>query len=277
MSQVSILVPAFNEAAVIGSTLAPITGKGFEIIVIANGCSDQTAEVARSAAPDAAVLETTIGDKTNALNLGLAAAKHDIIVVLDADTLTTAAAVRELAGALEASKCCLAYGMIDFNLDASSWAVRAFYKAWQKNTYFDKGKVGAFFALKKSALENKGGFADVTNDDEWVRRTFANTSTLVAAAHYSVRAPRDLANLIQVRRRVRRGNRDLKSGGVSPIRSHTCGQLFLMIRLILRPWLWLGAGVYAYTYFITEYTKPARQARWERDLSNRTSEALGDL
>lgn len=269
MTQVAILIPAYNEEAVIARTLKPISGSGFELIVIANGCSDKTAEVARAAAPDATVLETPVGNKTLALNMGLDKTRADIVVALDGDTETTAQAVRALSETLAQSHAAMAYGLIHFDVDQSSWAVRAFYQAWQMNRYFDQGKVGAFFALKRSAILAEGGFAYVTNDDEWVRRTFTGRSILVPSAHYSVRAPRDLANLINVRRRVTRGNRALARDGLAGAQSGPTDLIFLAVRLGCRPWLWGGAAVYAYTIYATRMKKATKPERWERDLSNR--------
>src|SRR5947208_1525909 len=47
---ISIIVPAYNEEACLEATLEALRRQNhpsFEIIVVANGCTDQTAEVAR--------------------------------------------------------------------------------------------------------------------------------------------------------------------------------------------------------------------------------------
>lgn len=69
----AIIIPAHNEAAVIGQTLKGLlrqVGEGDEVIVVCNGCSDDTAGVARRFEPRVTVLETDVPSKTNALNLG---------------------------------------------------------------------------------------------------------------------------------------------------------------------------------------------------------------
>ncbi len=73
MIAATVLIPAWNEAAVIGRTLAGLSpaANRLRIVVIANACTDATAARARQAAPGAVVLETPVPGKCAALNLGL--------------------------------------------------------------------------------------------------------------------------------------------------------------------------------------------------------------
>ncbi|MGA8273701.1 MAG: glycosyltransferase, partial [Candidatus Sulfotelmatobacter sp.] len=85
---VSIIIPAHNEGAVIARTLKAMTDGAqpaeLDIIVVCNGCSDDTAAVARRFSPAVRVLETAIAGKTNALNLGDEAARSFPRVYVDA-------------------------------------------------------------------------------------------------------------------------------------------------------------------------------------------------
>ncbi len=57
----TVLIPAHNESALIGRTLAPLRGDArFRVIVVANGCNDATAAEARGALPTARVIETRV-------------------------------------------------------------------------------------------------------------------------------------------------------------------------------------------------------------------------
>ena len=89
---VSVVIPAYNEARVIASTVRTILAsdyKNLEVIVIDDGSLDDTADVVRREfAGDKRVelLRMANGGKANALNFGITSAKGEIVVALDADT-----------------------------------------------------------------------------------------------------------------------------------------------------------------------------------------------
>jgi biofilm PGA synthesis N-glycosyltransferase PgaC len=89
---ISILVAAYNEEASIADTLHSIARSdypgAFEVIVIDDGSKDATASIAESLGyPWLRVLRQPRNQgKSAALNRGLAAARHDLIVTLDADS-----------------------------------------------------------------------------------------------------------------------------------------------------------------------------------------------
>src|SRR5438270_8573792 len=89
MSGFSIIIPAHNEGAVIEATLHSLLANRVEgelqIIVVANGCTDDTAARARAVDGPIEVIETPVGSKTHALNLGDRAAKFFPRAYLDAD------------------------------------------------------------------------------------------------------------------------------------------------------------------------------------------------
>ena len=101
----SIIIPAHNEAAVIDRTLEaldPLIAAGtVEVIVVPNGCTDDTADRARGHA-GVRVVERTEGSKTAALNAGDAHATRWPRLYLDADIEAApealAQAVRALSG-----------------------------------------------------------------------------------------------------------------------------------------------------------------------------------
>jgi cellulose synthase/poly-beta-1,6-N-acetylglucosamine synthase-like glycosyltransferase/peptidoglycan/xylan/chitin deacetylase (PgdA/CDA1 family)/spore germination protein YaaH len=89
---VSVIVPAYNEARVISSTVRTILASDhekLEIIVIDDGSLDDTSGVVRNDFGHddrVQLLRIANGGKANALNVGIAHAKGDVIVALDADT-----------------------------------------------------------------------------------------------------------------------------------------------------------------------------------------------
>ncbi|MBB3348995.1 glycosyltransferase [Sphingomonas sp. BK069] len=89
---VSVLIPAFNEARVIESSVRRILASGgvrVEVIVIDDGSTDGTSDVVRAAFaidPRVRLLTLTNGGKARALNIALAQARGDVVIALDADT-----------------------------------------------------------------------------------------------------------------------------------------------------------------------------------------------
>jgi peptidoglycan-N-acetylglucosamine deacetylase len=89
---VSVIIPAFNEAKVIAASIRKILSsdhRNISVIVIDDGSSDGTSDVVRSSfadTPRVKLITTPNGGKARAINLGLAEADGDIVVVLDADT-----------------------------------------------------------------------------------------------------------------------------------------------------------------------------------------------
>jgi cellulose synthase/poly-beta-1,6-N-acetylglucosamine synthase-like glycosyltransferase/peptidoglycan/xylan/chitin deacetylase (PgdA/CDA1 family) len=88
---VSIIVPAFDEAVGIEGTVRSLAASSypdFEVIVVDDGSVDGTADVVeRLALPGVTVIRQPNAGKPAALNRGLEAARHDVIVMVDADTV----------------------------------------------------------------------------------------------------------------------------------------------------------------------------------------------
>jgi cellulose synthase/poly-beta-1,6-N-acetylglucosamine synthase-like glycosyltransferase/peptidoglycan/xylan/chitin deacetylase (PgdA/CDA1 family)/spore germination protein YaaH len=89
---VTVLIPAFNEERVIGESIRGIlasTHQNLNVIVIDDGSADGTSEAVRtgfSDEPRVKLITAQNGGKARAVNIGLARATGDIVVVLDADT-----------------------------------------------------------------------------------------------------------------------------------------------------------------------------------------------
>ena len=81
------LIPAHNEADTIGRCVAAVRASTYpleKIIVVADACTDDTAERARQAG--ATVVESDVKDKAGAQNTVLPSIDTELIVGFDADT-----------------------------------------------------------------------------------------------------------------------------------------------------------------------------------------------
>lgn len=92
-----VLVPAYNEEARIQDTVRAVLSipEVGGVLVIDDGSSDATAEVARANGARVIRLPRNLG-KGEALNRGAAACSADVIVLLDADLGTSASEARHL-------------------------------------------------------------------------------------------------------------------------------------------------------------------------------------
>ncbi|MEU6666155.1 glycosyltransferase [Streptomyces sp. NPDC046727] len=171
---VSVLVPAYNEAKCIENTVRSLTRSDHpvEVLVVDDGSADGTAEIVEALAlPDVRVIRQANAGKPAALNRGLANARHDLIVMMDGDTVFEPATVRELVQPFADPR----VGAVAGNAKVGN--KNRLIGAWQHIEYvmgfnLDRrmydilrcmptipGAVGAF---RKSALERVGGMSDDT-------------------------------------------------------------------------------------------------------------------
>ncbi|MFD4139469.1 MULTISPECIES: glycosyltransferase [unclassified Streptomyces] len=96
---VTVLVPAYNERECIANTVNSLMASEhpIEVIVIDDGSSDGTADIVEEMwLPNVRVVRQPNGGKPAALNNGIRHARHDIVVMMDGDTVFEPATVGEL-------------------------------------------------------------------------------------------------------------------------------------------------------------------------------------
>ncbi|MGY0232062.1 bifunctional polysaccharide deacetylase/glycosyltransferase family 2 protein [Longispora urticae] len=90
-SPVSVLVPAHNESANIAATVRSLLDTDHpevEVIVVDDGSSDGTADIVEALGlPGVLVVRQANAGKPAALNTGLRHARHDLVVMVDGDTV----------------------------------------------------------------------------------------------------------------------------------------------------------------------------------------------
>src|SRR5512140_361291 len=114
-SGITVIVPAYNEAASIVDTIKSIqaqTVPADEIIVIDDCSSDNTGELARQCGVTVLRRPINTGSKADAQNFALAHVHTPYIMAIDADTTLAPDAIEKLVGALNDPKVAAACGFV---------------------------------------------------------------------------------------------------------------------------------------------------------------------
>lgn len=268
----SIVIPAHNEAAGIGSTLdslAPLAlSLNVDVVVVANGCADDTVAIAQSK-PGVKVLELREPSKTSALNLAEMATARWPRIYLDADIRISLAAVCDTLTQLDRTGALAGRPPYLWVLDGVSWPVRAYYHARNRIPSAHLALWGAgVYALSADGRRRFGAFPDIVADDLFVDNQFAAwEKQVVQTDPVRVSVPRSARSLLKVLRRQNRGAKQLRSEtSVSTFRE--------LAHSITGPWSLLNAVVYAGFSLLSR--SPGRcKDRWERDESSRSGKPPG--
>lgn len=169
---ISVIIPAHNEQDYLGATLDALNRQDYpeyEIVVVANGCTDATVEAAQEKCHRLVTLsQKSLGV---ARNLGARMAAGDLLVFLDADTVLEPCALRIIAEEFTVRD---AGGTLKGQPDASRFAYRLIY--WLKNFIHrfvvHNGSSGVILCWKKD-FARVGGFderLELRENSELIRR-----------------------------------------------------------------------------------------------------------
>ena len=209
----SVVIPAHDEAAVIGRCLdALFTGfqEGeLDVVVVCNGCSDETAALARSSRHPVRVAKLRSASKPAALRWGDAAAREFPRLYLDADVVLPGSAARVVLERLR-SGALAARPPIRYEASGASAPVRSYYRARSRVPAVLGSLWGAgVYGLSATGRSRFGPFPDVVADDLWVDRLFDEGEVeIVDSAPVVVSVPRRSRDLLRVLRRTYRGKRE---------------------------------------------------------------------
>ncbi|MGZ8667686.1 MAG: glycosyltransferase [Solirubrobacterales bacterium] len=217
---VDVVIPAHDEEAALPACLASLLAqRGVEALnlcVVANGCSDRTAEVARSyreaaaaAGHRLAVLELPEAGKAGALNAADPPLDGETRVYLDADTALSAGALlalhRELAGAGPRLASPLPLPLLPADRLARSYA-----EVWMRLPSVAGQVVGlGCYAVNRAGRERWSAMPRIVADDAFVRSRFAAGERRLLEGEQMVNAFPSGRALLGVLRRWRDGNREL--------------------------------------------------------------------
>lgn len=279
---ISIVVPAFNESSVIARTLKALTDGAspgeLDVIVVCNGCTDDTAAIARSFGQPVRVIETELPSKPSALNLGDQAAESFPRLYADADVMITLGAIRKLVKRLEQGDVLAVAPTPQIDLAGCSWPVRACFDITSRLPSAQEGIGGSgVYALSEAGHQRFREFPMVTSDDGYVRIQFrpAERETLTSATS-TVFAPATVKDLIAYKTRAHYGSFELAElfpelwENRGPSNTWALGGLFRC------PWLWHKLLVYSLIAILSRCRAIVQLRRktfaWRRDESSRVAE-----
>lgn len=283
---ISVVIPAHNEASVIQRSLEALTKAAapgeLEVIVVCNGCSDATAEIARAFGEPVRVLETETASKANALNLGDDAARSFPRVYMDADIVMSFQSVQQLAATLAKGPAAAAAPRVNTVFPkGGAWSVRAYYNFWMALPYVQEGMVAAgVYAVSREGRARFGRFPDVIADDGYFRLLFAPDERVeVANAVSTVSAPSKISDLIKIKTRSRLGLFQLQSGFPELFERHTKTTRYdqALIAIARRPDLYLNAIPYVLITLCARYRAIQQFKRIDRYVWERDNSSRGDL
>jgi glycosyltransferase involved in cell wall biosynthesis len=219
----SVIIPASNEEHYIDRCLQALfastpVGMAAEAVVVANGCRDRTAEVARMQAALAqkagwqlTVLDLAQGSKPGALNAGDAAAKGDLRVYLDADIVVSADVMAQVTAALQVDRP-VYVGATPVIPPAQSAVTRAYGRFWSRLPFAKSVAPGyGLFAVNAAGRARWAAFPAIISDDTFVRLQFEPSERVQVPARYDWPMIEGFGALVRVRRRQDAGVRELES------------------------------------------------------------------
>jgi hypothetical protein len=267
----SIVIPAHNEEAVIGVTLAPLRSlirHDIEVIVVSNGSTDRTAAIARSI-PGIRVLELSRASKSAALNAGDSIATAWPRLYLDADIIISSETVLAVLARLSEPGILAARPSFRYLTTNCDPLVRAYYRTRQRMPAMSEHLWGAgAYGLNEIGHRRLGRFPIVTADDLYVDQLFTQCEReIVVSEPVGVRCPQSARALLNTLRRVYRGRAELAArqqaqavGGVRPLL-----QTVRDFRAMSDALVYLGFVLAG------RVTRRQSTSKWHRDNTSRTT------
>src|SRR5262249_13951049 len=132
-----------------------------DIVVVCNGCTDDTAAAARRHVYPLRVIETDVASKPAALNLGDAAARGFPRFYLDADVRVSIDALRATADLLARPGVLAAAPRLAVDVQGRPWPIRAYYRVWTQLPYCQDGMIGSgLYALNAEGRARFRAFSE---------------------------------------------------------------------------------------------------------------------
>lgn len=274
----SVVIPAHNEARTIARTLAALRSgtdpAELDIVVVCNGCTDETAAVARAADGGVRVLEIGEASKVEAVRVGNAATTVFPRVHLDADVELSGTSLRALVASLSTGVLATAPDRV-VPREGCRPLVRWYYDVWEQLPQVREGLFGrGVVALSAEGQQRVSALPRLMSDDLAMSDAFDRAERCVVdAAVVVVRPPRTGRDLLRRRVRVVTGNAQMEDHGGRRQESVTTPRVLVRL-LVTQPRLVFRLPVFlAFTLTARVLARRAVRAgdftTWHRDESSR--------
>ena len=281
MAVASVVIPAHNEAVTIGRNLRALRrgtrDDDLEVVVVCNGCTDQTAEAARAADPRARVIEIEEPSKAEAVRVGNTATEVFPRVHLDADIELSGTDLLSLLEPLSRRGVLATGPRRDVPKTGCSRWVRWYYEVWESLPQVESGLFGrGVVVLSEEAQARVSALPRMLSDDLGMSDAFsAQERCVVSTAVAVVHPPRTVRDLVRRRIRISTGNTQAARLGVRRPASRTRLRT-LLAHSVSRPGLALRVPVFLGIH-VAALVGARRAVRagdftsWQRDESSRTA------
>jgi Glycosyl transferase family 2 len=184
--------------------LADAHSNEFRVLVVANGCSDDTAAVAAAHGPMVRVVSTPIASKAHALKIGKEHATGFPRLYVDADVELRTRDARALADALREPDILAAAPTRLHAVDGCPLAVRWYFDVWERLPVVDSGLFGrGVVAVNEIGQQRLDKMPEAMGDDLLASIAFAAFERrIVPDAQVVIYPPRSTADLVRTRVRT---------------------------------------------------------------------------
>lgn len=162
---ISIVIPAYNEQAHLAAKLANLREVDYppeklEVVFVSDGSTDATNVILRAHAAGCTVIALPQrGGKARAINLGIARARHEVVVLCDAATQVEPGAIRKLVRHFRDPRVGVACGALQFDATPDSKATEGVYWRYECLLRLMEARLGAtltasgaFYALRRACF-----------------------------------------------------------------------------------------------------------------------------
>jgi glycosyltransferase involved in cell wall biosynthesis len=221
----SVIIPAHNESRALPRLLTALIPKDersrLEVIVVCNGCTDNSADVARGF-PHVSVLEIAEASKNGAIVAGDRIARHPVRAYVDADVVLGTADLNLLVAAIGEGALAAAPSR-RFNEDGIPRLVAWYYDVWERLPQVKSGLFGrGVVVLSEIGRERLAALPRVMSDDLLMSEAFeADERRVVEDAVVIIRPPHTIKDLVRRRIRIVTGNAQMDSRNLRQAESRT--------------------------------------------------------